>query len=238
MATTGDAIVRLGRRHLGEAYVLGALAPKDNARWTGPWDCAEFASWLIFQTGGVLYGCASDAAAPGAADAFTGYWARDVERLGQAISIDDAARTPGAAVLRRPQPGAFGHIAISDGRGGTVEAHSTKLGVIASTIAGRRWDVGILVPGIDYSPHETVPSSEGPAVVVYRLAQPRMTGGAIKAIQRALKERDFNPGPIDGEFGPLTHAAVVSFQAARRLVIDGEVGPATTRALGVTLPDA
>ena len=236
MAATGQAIVGLGRRHLGEPYILGALAPKDNARWKGPWDCAEFASWLAFQAAGVLYGCASNTGEPGGADAFTGFWARDVDRLGRAISVEEAARTPGAAVLRIPQPGAFGHIAISDGRGGTVEAHSTKLGVIASTIAGRRWDVGILVPGIDYSARGAEPDSDGPSVVIYRLMESRMTGGVIKPIQRALKAKGFHPGPIDGEFGPMTHAAVVSFQAARRLVIDGEVGPATARALGVRLP--
>src|SRR5262249_55578531 len=171
-------------------------------------------------------------------DAFTGFWARDVERLGKAISIEEAARTPGAAVLRIPQPGAFGHIAISDGRGGTVEAHSTKLGVIASTIAGGRGDVGILVRAVDYRSGAPGPDGTGRPGVVFRLTEPRRRGGAIKPIQRALKERGFDPGPIDGEFGPLTHAAVVSFQAARRLVIDGEVGPATSRALGVRLPEA
>jgi len=146
-------------------------------------------------------------------------------------------RTPGAAVLRRPQPGAVGHIVISDGRGGTVEAHSTKLGVIASTISGRRWDMGILVPQIEYTARETSP--EQPVVyrlpIVYRLTIPRMVGPAVKGIQRALREKGFNPGPVDGDFGPTTHAAVVSFQASRRLVIDGEVGPATARALGVQL---
>jgi hypothetical protein len=40
-----------------ERYVLGAFAPKDNANWTGPWDCAEFASWVTFQASGLLLGC-------------------------------------------------------------------------------------------------------------------------------------------------------------------------------------
>lgn len=238
MAATGDRLVQLGRKHIGETYVLGALAPKDNSRWTGPWDCAEFASWLVFQTAGGLYGCDSDAGNPASADAFTGYWARDVGRLGREITIEEAARTRGAAVLRRPQPGAVGHIAISDGRGGTIEAHSTKRGVIASTIAGRRWDVGILVPFIQYSKPGAANKITRPAVATYRLTDPHMTGSTVKEIQRALKGKGFDPGSIDGDFGANTHAAVVSFQATRRFVVDGEVGPTTARALGVKLPEA
>src|SRR5213596_1852164 len=60
----------------------------------------------------------------------------------------------------------------------------------------------------------------------------------VREIQRALKEKGFPPGPIDGDFGPSTHAAVVSLQASRGLVIDGEVGARTARALGVKLPAA
>jgi murein L,D-transpeptidase YcbB/YkuD len=36
----------------------------------------------------------------------------------------------------------------------------------------------------------------------------------------------------------MTHAAAVSFQAARGLLVDGETGPRTARALGVNLPVA
>src|SRR5437899_2725286 len=116
-------------------------------------------------------------------------------------------RTPGAAVLRSPQPGATGHIVISDGRGGTVEAHSAKAGVIASTMSGRRWDIGVLVPGIEYSERDAGEDIEGPKVVVYRLTEPYMTGTSVREIQRALKEKGFPPGPIDGGFGPSAHAA-------------------------------
>src|SRR5438874_10761443 len=44
----------LFRSHIGEPYVLGSLAPKNNPTWKGPWDCAEFASWLVFQAADVL----------------------------------------------------------------------------------------------------------------------------------------------------------------------------------------
>jgi N-acetylmuramoyl-L-alanine amidase len=238
MAVSGDRLVQLGRKHIGERYVLGSLAPKNNAQWKGPWDCAEFASWLVFQAAGVLYGCEVDSGNPANADAYTGHWRRDAERLGVKISIEQAMRTPGAAVLRCPQTGANGHIAISDGRGGTVEAHSTKAGVIASTISGRRWDMGILVADIEYSERAAGGNVEEPKVVLYRLTEPHMSGPAVREIQRALKEKGFATGRIDGDFGPNTHAAVVSFQASRGLLIDGEVGATTARALGVTLPAA
>jgi putative peptidoglycan binding protein len=238
MAVRGERILQLGRRHIGEPYVLGSLAPKNNPKWKGPWDCAEFASWLVFQAAGVLYGCASDSGDPASADAYTGDWARDAETLGVKISVDQAMRTPGATVLRRPQPGAVGHIVISDGRGGTVEAHSAKAGVIASTVSGRRWDMGILIPEIEYTERDAGQERRDPKVVIYRLTEPRMTGPMVREIQRALKEKGFPAGPIDGDFGPSTHAAVVSFQASRGLVIDGEVGPRTARALGLKLPEA
>ena len=93
MAVSGERIVQLGRSHIGEPYVFGSLAAKDNAEWRGPWDCAEFASWLVFQAAGVLYGCESDSGDPGSADAFTGYWARDAESLGVKISVEQATRT-------------------------------------------------------------------------------------------------------------------------------------------------
>jgi outer membrane lipoprotein SlyB len=237
MAISGGRILQLGRKHIGEPYVLGSLAPKNNPQWRGPWDCAEFASWLVFRTASVLYGCESNSADPASADAYTGYWARDAERLGVKISVEQAARTPGAAVLRSPQSGAVGHIVISDGRGGTVEAHSTKAGVIASTISGRRWDMAILIPGIEYS-ERADHKVEKPKVVIYRLTEPHMIGPTVRRIQRKLKEKKFTSGRIDGDFGPNTHAAVVSFQASRGLLVDGEVGPTTARALGVKLPDA
>lgn len=63
-------------------------------------------------------------------------------------------------------------------------------------------------------------------------------GPTVREIQRKLKEKKFMPGDIDGDFGPNTHAAVVSFQASRGLLIDCEVGATTARVLGVKLRGA
>ena len=233
---TGDDILWLARAHLREDYVLGSLAPKNNPNWHGPWDCAEFASWLTFQVASVLYGCEDDSGNPATANAYTGYWSRDADTKGRKISIDQAASTPGAAILRVPQAGATGHIVISDGKGRTIEAHSSKKGVIEYSLANRRWDFGILVPGIEYVeglPHVDVTS---PEYVIYRLMDPYMSDPTVEEIQRALMREGFDPGDIDSQFGPHTQAAVVAFQLSKRFVADGEVGPITARALGVALP--
>jgi N-acetylmuramoyl-L-alanine amidase len=234
LIATGDQLFDLAALHIGEKYILGALVPKNNPNWTGPWDCAEFASWLHFQTGNTLYGCDRDVGDPSTADAFTGYWKRDAISLGSIVSIEVAAKTKGAAVLRFPAPGSTGHIVISDGLGGTVEAHSHNDGVIKSTLANRRWDLGILVPFLQYSSGPAVAVAK-PKAPIYRLTTPPMRGKGILAIQSRLKSLGFDPGVADGEFGPHTLSAVVAFQLSEGLTGDGEVGPQTAKALGIAL---
>jgi N-acetylmuramoyl-L-alanine amidase len=231
----GQQVLDIAQQHLGEKYVLGVLVPKDNPNWTGPWDCSEFASWIIFQAASRLYGCNRDFGNPATADAFTGFWNRDAKSLGQIIPIDQAARTPGANVLRIPQPGTTGHIVVSDGFGGTIEAHSSKDGVIRSTLSNRRWDTGILVPGIAYTAGASI-TVKPPDTVIYRLTTPLMTSSKVQDIQQALRTAGFDPGAIDGEFGPHTQAAVVAFQLSNGLLADGEVGRITAAALGLVLP--
>jgi peptidoglycan hydrolase-like protein with peptidoglycan-binding domain len=59
--------------------------------------------------------------------------------------------------------------------------------------------------------------------------------GRVRALQRRLAGSGFAPGPIDGRYGPLTTHAVIGFQAAQRLRVDGLAGPETlTQLLRVT----
>jgi peptidoglycan hydrolase-like protein with peptidoglycan-binding domain len=60
-----------------------------------------------------------------------------------------------------------------------------------------------------------------------------MHGALVTALQKALKKHGFDPGEIDGVFGPHTEAAVRAFQLMSRLVADGEAGKMTLGKLGV-----
>jgi peptidoglycan hydrolase-like protein with peptidoglycan-binding domain len=64
------------------------------------------------------------------------------------------------------------------------------------------------------------------------------SGTSVLTLQQRLRDAGFNPGPLDGEFGPLTRRAVVAFQRSRGLDVDGIAGPMTAGALGVSGFDA
>jgi hypothetical protein len=57
-------------------------------------------------------------------------------------------------------------------------------------------------------------------------------GKDVKALQKALNERGLNSGPVDGDFGPLTQAAVKAFQKQAGITVDGIVGAETWGTLG------
>ncbi len=48
------------------------------------------------------------------------------------------------------------------------------------------------------------------------------TGDAVRQIQQFLTQFGFDPGGVDGQFGNLTEAAIVRFQASRKLDQDGQ----------------
>ncbi|MBI2874804.1 MAG: peptidoglycan-binding protein [Firmicutes bacterium] len=96
-----------------------------------------------------------------------------------------------------------------------------------------RWDLeqgmwGILrvkpaVPGPGYCRHLWI-------------AYPYMRGEDVLAVQKALLKCGFNPGPLDGIYGPKTEAAVKAFQSFHGLTPDGVVDGEEYQALQVDCP--
>jgi len=231
----GTDILRLAGRHLGEEYILGARALLSNPHHTGPWDCAEYTSWLAYQAYGIVFGTyGSD---PTTADAYSGKWYEDAKDAGTLIPVEDALATPGAFVVRKP--GAFdtqiGHVALCIGDGRLYEARSRSQGVVISTDAAtRNWSAGVQLPGVAYTRGAVAPYT--PPEGLIKLAHPFLRGQEVLTVQCALEQAGFSTKGVDGIYGKNTQAAVINFQLVRGLTVDGEVGQETARALELGWP--
>jgi gas vesicle protein len=53
----------------------------------------------------------------------------------------------------------------------------------------------------------------------------------VREAQQALKDRGYDPGPIDGKAGPKTHAALADFQRVQGLDVNGTLDSATAARL-------
>ena len=237
MPPTGTDLLHLAETRLGEKYV-NVLVPKDNPNWHGPWDCAEFASWVVYQLVQKLYGCLPDTGNPATTEAYSGAWVRDATNgtllpVGQALANGQA----GVILIRRPPlPGTMGHVALTDGQGGTVEAAGTGLGMRRGQVEGRLWHLCVQVPGVAYAnTGATVPPRPLPFLLT--LQDPNVKSALVGRVRHALKANGIAPGVLDNQYGPHTVAAVVAFQTLNRLVANGKVGSLMAKKMGVAWPD-
>ncbi len=234
----GASLVAVAEAHVGEEYILGSRVRLDDPGFTGPWDCAEFVSWCVYQTYGQLVGVDPRGSVRG--DAYTGYWWEDSASLGLRIPVAEALATAGTILLRRPTakaPGehAVGHIAISRGDGTTVEARGRRFGVvIAEKAAERPWDTGVRLSGPTYAASPVAAYAPSPDLLMVR--SPFMRSATVVAVQRALAARGISPGTVDGVFGEGTESAVYNFQAREGVATDGVVGRETAGLLNLAWP--
>lgn len=91
--------------------------------------------------------------------------------------------------------------------------------------------VGYGEPLYDAAPITTA----APATTTIKLEVPELKKGkkssTVKTVQAILKCYGYYNSSLDGDFGTLTHNAVVKFQKARGLVADGVIGSETWPAL-------
>lgn len=222
-------ILKIAESRLGRPYEHPSVDLEDSD-WPNGYDCAEYASWCAYQAYGIAYGTRPKGTSENT-NAYTGYWKNDAQNRGIMISVSEALNTPGAFLLRYPpQPGTMGHIAISVGNGEEVfEAHSKKRGVIKNIGKGRNWHTGVKIPGVAYE-NDPEPIA---GVYVYKDGNGERND-VVLAIQEALIHQGYlSIGHSTAIFDRQTETAVIQFQQKNGLVVDGEVGPNTGRALGL-----
>lgn len=91
------------------------------------------------------------------------------------------------------------------------------------------------LPPAPAAPATTKPSSWSKVAV--KAMERGATGPAVRELQEALEQAGFDPGGVDGDFGPKTEAAVRAFQSDNNLIVDGKVGAQTRKALGLAAPE-
>jgi peptidoglycan hydrolase-like protein with peptidoglycan-binding domain len=83
-----------------------------------------------------------------------------------------------------------------------------------------------------------MPNSTPSNQATYRpliLLQQGAVGTDVVKLQQLLKQKGFNPGPADGQFGSRTHTAVYLFQFSRGLPLNGGVDLTTWEAIEATV---
>lgn len=214
---SANKLIEASVNHIGEAYIFGTIVPMNNPNWKGPWDCAEFVTYIVHSVTNVLYGIREN-------DSYTGYWADDADnKKVNSITVDQAVKTEGAILLRKPKANMIGHIAFSDGRGNTIEARGKAFGVCKHVaLAGdgsnnRGWDMGIKIPNIEYLP-------ENNELTATALLKPLdLSKNLIKEVQQSLITKGIYFGKKTGSIDEASSQALYNFQLANNLEPSGLV---------------
>ncbi|MDI9312078.1 MAG: peptidoglycan-binding protein [Limnohabitans sp.] len=224
----GKEILNLANQHDGEKYVFGANVPFDNPNYKGPWDCAEFVSWIVYQITKVKIGIRGK-------EAYTGYWENDVSKYCKKISISEAALTYGAIVFRSPgfKGISIGHIAISDGKGGTIEAKSTNDGVCKSVIKGRQWEYGLLINNVQYEMNNAFVFDYNNPPFNFYVSSPIMKHKIVEETKEKLNKLNLFHGEINENYESEIAIAVSNFQKIKGIVVDAVLGKETLTLLKV-----
>lgn len=137
--------------------------------------------------------------------------------------ISTIPEIPGLAVWRN------GHIGIYEGNGYVLEFRGTAYGAVRTKLAGRGFNYWGKLKDVDYG---EVKDNKWVVIRLLKYSRPLQSGEDVKELQVRLTEAGFACGKIDGIFGQNTKAAVMAYQKAKGLTIDGKAGKNTITALG------
>ncbi len=119
------------------------------------------------------------------------------------------------------------------------KTEGTALGAGGGAVAGAvvAGPVGAVVGGVGgaYAGHEVAGKEQSTRSSTYSssTAPSRYDPATVRNVQQALNDKGYDPGPIDGRWGPNTEDAVRRFQQASGLPQTGDPEGSTLAALGV-----
>ncbi len=119
------------------------------------------------------------------------------------------------------------------------KTEGTALGAGGGAVAGAivAGPVGAVVGGVGgaYAGHEVAGKEQSTRSSTYSssTAPSRYDPATVRNVQQALNDKGYDPGPIDGQWGPNTEDAVRRFQQASGLPQTGHLEGSTLAALGV-----
>ncbi len=131
-----------------------------------------------------------------------------------------------------------GHVGYYAGNGEVIEWRGFAYGCVRTKLSGRKWTHWYKLPFIDYGDAAATDPKE--VTLGSRLLKKGMTGSDVKMLQELLLQLGYALPKYgaDGDFGAETEAAVKEFQKAVGLEHDGEYGELTHAALMDAVADA
>lgn len=206
--------------------------PKNGFAW-----CDVFVDWLFYKSFGDPLGREMICQPTGSSGAGCLYSVQYYQGAGRWFQIPDV----GDQIFFTYSPGEYSHTGIvesvQNGIVTTIEGNTSDQVARrqytngASNIAGYgrpRWE---LAAGAQPSPDPTPTPSPSPSGDFYRILKKGMRGDDVKKMQEMLIQLGYGkllqPDGADGDFGNNTYNAVVQFQMANGLYVDGEAGPDT-----------
>lgn len=139
--------------------------------------------------------------------------------------ISDMPDVPGIAVFMD------GHVGLYIGNGLVIEERGFAYGTVCTKLNSRGWKRWAFIPEHMLEYVGITDSTVSECELGDRLLQKGDTGEDVEDLQEMLVELGYELGEIDGDFGSKTEAAVKKFQRDHKLDDDGEYGPLTHAAL-------
>ena len=119
------------------------------------------------------------------------------------------------------------HTGVYLGNGMVIHMKNSNENCVYEPVDKHGWKYWSYAKFIDYS------KKLGAKPILTRIIKMGSKGVDVKLAQEQLNKKKFDCGIVDGDFGNKTKKAVEKFQAANDLTVDGIIGEATCKALGM-----